>query len=133
MVSRLSLLARGNSGLTAEIRSERASEARAPRPVARKSAPLGHERTAAVFHLLAKRQGRTLLAQGGRRIRRSARLVGPWCRHRGARLVKDTERVVLEEFHDAANPGVAARGAAGEGEVVSLDCRMDRLELQALW
>jgi hypothetical protein len=41
-------------------------------------------------------------------------------------LVKDPKRVVLEELHDAANPGIAARGAAREGEVVSLDGRMDR-------
>jgi uncharacterized iron-regulated membrane protein len=46
-------------------------------------------------------------------------------------LVKDPERVVLEELHDASNPRVAARGAAGEGEVVSLDGRMDRQESQA--
>jgi hypothetical protein len=47
-------------------------------------------------------------------------------------LVKDPQRAVLEGVHDAVNPGVAARGAAGEREVVSLDCGMDRQELQPL-
>lgn len=43
-----------------------------------------------------------------------------------------TERVLLEEFHDAPDPGFAARGAAGEGEMVSLDRPVDREELQPL-
>ena len=48
-----------------------------------------------------------------------------WCRDRGWWRIEGQGCVVLEELHDAENPGVAARGASGEGEVVSLDDWMD--------
>ena len=63
-------------------------------------------------------------------VRRDGAAAGSRCRDRRRGLLDRLEGVVLEEVHDAANPGVRVCGAAGEGEVVSLDWRMELVEVQ---
>jgi hypothetical protein len=62
----------------------------------------------------------------------SLRLCGGLRCHGGRRFAEDPDRGVLEQVDDAAYPRVVARGAAGVGEVVSLDRWMYRRQPHAM-